>query len=78
MGTHVSKYVEMRVHVASYRYVPAKKTRPPGQVKRSGWCGSQTSSMFSKARLSTTIWMKHEKVVATTCERNMVRGGIFI
>jgi hypothetical protein len=26
----------------------------------------------------TMIWMKHEKVVATTCAMNMVRGGIFM
>jgi hypothetical protein len=59
-------------------FLPEKKTRPPGHVKRSGCVFSQTPSMFLSAKLSTAIWMKQEKVVATTWHMNMVRGGIFM
>ncbi len=58
--------------------LPAKKTLPPGQVNRSRCRMSHTSSILPRAKLRTPIWIKHEKVVATTWAVNMVRGGIFM
>lgn len=58
--------------------VPEKKTLPPGHVKCSRCVGVQTSGMLPRAAFRTMIWMKHEKVVATTWAMNMVRGGIFM
>ncbi len=48
------------------RSVPEKNTFPPGQVKCSGCFGVQTSLMLFRPKFSMAIWIKHEKVVATT------------
>lgn len=47
-------------------YSPEKKTLPPGHVKCSRCVGVHTSGMLLSAEFKTMIWMKHEKVVATT------------